>query len=162
MINKILSTAKLLYIFTFFLLTSCTSQKNNNEYIQLNHENVMFVKGDKLTITLLPADSKRKKPVIVKILKNDQQYNNKRITLVEYQKIYELIIKTNQKDIELPRNPNVMISITDGGNNSIILKKDTLTKKLYSYGISKEYHGKFYESIELILKVAGLNIREIN
>ncbi|UKB80223.1 hypothetical protein [Chryseobacterium sp. MEBOG07] len=122
----------------------------------------MFIKGDRLTITLLPTQAKRKKSVIVKTLKNNKQYNNRRITLVEYQKIYELIIKTNQKDIELPRNPNVMTSITDGGNNSIILRKDTLTKKLYSYGISKEYHGKLYESIELILKAAKLNIQEVN
>lgn len=153
---------RILILFLFYLLFSCTSQNNYTEFIQLNHENIMVIKGDRLTITLLPTENKRKKSVIVKTLKNNEQYENRRITFAEYQKIREIIIETNQKDIELPQSPNKMVAIIDGGSNSIILIKDSIEKKLYTRGISKQYHGKFYEATELILKAAKLSKDNIN
>lgn len=136
--------------------------KNVREYIQLKHENVMVVKGDKLIITLIPTMSKRKKSVIVKILRNNEQYDNRRLTYTEYEKIFELIVKTNQKELELPKNQNYTVGVLDGGSNSITLKKDSVEKKLYTHGISKEYHEKFYKVAEIILKAAKMEIRDIN
>ncbi|UWX60625.1 hypothetical protein N0B40_19835 [Chryseobacterium oranimense] len=149
-------------IFCSILLISCVSKKNTEEYIQFKHENIMVIKGDKLIITLIPTISKRKKSVIVKTLKNNEPYDNKRITNAEYKKIYELVIKTSQKDIELPQSPNRLVSIVDGGNNSIIIKKDSIEKKLSTHGISKEYHRNFFEAVELILKSAKLTVNDIN
>lgn len=122
----------------------------------------MVIRGDKLIITLIPKISKRKKSVVVKTLKNNESYDNRRITYNEYKKIYELVVKTSQKDIELPQNPNKLVSIVDGGSNSITLKKGSIEKKLNTQGISKEYHGSFFEAVELILRSAKLTDNDIN
>ncbi|WP_439480393.1 hypothetical protein [Chryseobacterium aquaticum] len=150
-----------LFIFLFLSVisaNSCSLQKNATEFIQFNHNNVMVIAGDKLTITLIPTQKKRKRPVIVKISRNDVQFDNKRIKIQEYYKIRDLIIQTKQKEVEFPNN----VGILDAGSNSIYYKKDTLNKKLYVRGISKEYHGKFYEAAELILKTANLNTQDID
>lgn len=160
--NSTMKITSIYIILCSLFLLSCTSQKNAKEYIQLKHENVMVIKGDQLFVTLIPTISKRTKPVIVKSSKNNEQYDNRRITIAEYKKICELIIKTHQKDIALPQSPNRLVGILDGGNNSIILKKDSIEKKLYAQGISEQYHGRFYEAAKLILKAAKLRIDEIN
>lgn len=145
-----------------FLLTSCASQNISKESIELKHENVMVIKGDRLVIILVPTTSKRKRSVIVKTLKNNEQYDRRRISQLEYTKISAIILKTSQEDIELPKHPNKVIAITDGGSNSITLRKDSIEKKLYTRGISKEYHGNFYEATMLILKAAKMPADNIN
>lgn len=144
------------------MLTACIPQRNAIEYVQFNHSNIMVIAGDKLTITLFPTQKNRNKSVVLKILRNGVQYDNKRMTLEEYKKIRDLILETKQKDINLTQSPNKMVAIVDGGSNSIILKKDTLEKKLYTHGIIKEYHGKFYEATELILKAAKFEMKDVN
>ncbi|PIF46037.1 hypothetical protein CLU96_3055 [Chryseobacterium sp. 52] len=158
--NKII-----LFIISFFcFLASCYSQKNIKEFVQLNHENVMVIKGDKLKITLIPTTNNRKRSVVVKTFRNNEQYDNKRITIAEYNKIIELIMQTEQKDIDpsLGANRRFQVAVIDGGTNSITLKRDTLEKKLYTSGISKEYHNQFYEATELILKAAKLEINDLD
>ncbi len=86
------------------------------------------------------------------------KFDNKRINIKEYDKIRDLIIQTTQKEIELSKN----VGMLDAGINSIYYKKDTLNKKLYVSGISKEYHGKFYEATEFILKATNLEIGDID
>ncbi len=52
-----------LFIFLFLSVisaNSCSLQKNATEFIQFNHNNVMVIAGDKLTITLIPTQKREK------------------------------------------------------------------------------------------------------
>jgi len=152
----------LLIICSLVLLASCTVKNVNSEFIQFNHMNAVVIGGDKLTITLIPTYKKRTRPVIVKIFRRGEYFDNKRISYEQYQQISDIILKIKQEELELPKKQNYLIGILDGGSNSIYFKKDNTEKKFYTHGISKEYHGKFYEVTELILKAANLEIKNIN
>lgn len=67
----------ILFLLMSSLIFSCSSQKDITEFIQLSHNNVMVITGDKLVLTLIPTSKKRKKPVIVKIVRNGEYYDNK-------------------------------------------------------------------------------------
>jgi hypothetical protein len=124
--------------------------------------NAVVIGGDKLTITLIPTHKKRKRPVIVKIFRKGEYFDNKRISYERYQQISDIILTIKQEELELQKKQNYLIGIVDGGSNSLYFKTDSTEKKFYTYGISKDYHRKFYEATELILKAAKLKIRDIN
>lgn len=62
----------ILLISIFSVIFSCSSKKNITEFIQLSHDNIMLIGGDKLTITLIPTTKKSKRSVTVKIFKNGE------------------------------------------------------------------------------------------
>lgn len=49
----------ILLISIFSVIFSCSSKKNITEFIQLSHDNIMLIGGDKLTITLIPTTKKK-------------------------------------------------------------------------------------------------------
>ncbi|AZA48677.1 hypothetical protein EG346_11005 [Chryseobacterium carnipullorum] len=152
---------KIILLFLFCLF-SCTSQKNNDEFIQLDHLNAVVVGGDGLTVILIPTKKHRKRPVIVKIFRKGEYYDHKRTTYEKYKQIQGIILKIKQDSIEFPKSNNYLIGTLDGGSNSITLKKDNSEKKFQVQGISKKYHGHFYEAAELILEAAKLSINDID
>ncbi|MCW3160912.1 hypothetical protein [Chryseobacterium oryctis] len=151
-----------LIISLLVLLTSCTIKNVNPEFIEFNHMNAVVIGGDKLVVTLIPTHKKKKRPVIVKIFRKGEFFDKKRISYEQYQQVSGIILSIKQGELEVPQKQNYLVGILDGGNNSITLKKDTLEKKLNIYGISKDYHGKFYEATELILKAANLEIKDVD
>jgi hypothetical protein len=134
-----------LLICLVIFLNSCASNINS-EFIQFNHMNAVIIGGDKLTITLIPTHKNRKRTVIVKIFSKGEYFDNKRISYQQYQQISDIILSIKQEELELPKKQNSFIGILDGGSNSIYFKKGNAEKKVYTYGMSKEYHGKFYEA----------------
>ena len=150
----------ILICFVIFL-NSCATNINS-EFIQFDHMNAVVIGGDKLTITLIPTNKNRKRPVIVKIFRKGEYFDNKRISNKQYEQISDIILNIKQEELELPKKENSFVGILDGGSNSIYFKKGNAEKKVYTYGMSKEYHGKFYEATELILKTAKLEIKDVN
>ncbi|PNW10937.1 hypothetical protein C1637_25025 [Chryseobacterium lactis] len=122
--------------------------------------NAVVIEGDKLIITLIPTDNKRKS-VRVKIFIKGEYFDNKRVSYEQYQKIINIILSIKQEELELQKKQNHLSGVLDGGSNSLYFKKDNMEKKIYNYGISKDNHKKFYEATELILKAANLEINDI-
>ncbi len=150
-----------LLICLVILLNSCVSNINS-EFIQFDHMNALVIGGDKPTITLIPTDKNRKRSVIVKTFRKGQYFDNRRLSYQQYQQISDIIVSIKQEELELRKKENYNVGILDGGSNSIYFKKGNAEKKVYTSGISKEYHGKFYEATELILKTAKLEIKDVN
>ncbi|MDR2205350.1 MAG: hypothetical protein LBE36_04250 [Flavobacteriaceae bacterium] len=152
----------ILFISSLCILFSCSSQKNKTEIIRLHHINAIIIGGDEVEITLIPKKSKRKCPVIVKIFRDGESYDRKRISYEKYQQIRDTILTISQEKINIPQNENYLIAILDGGSNSIYFKKDTIERKFYTYAIIEKYHGSFYRAAELILNSAKMDIRDID
>jgi len=150
-----------LLICLVILLNSCASNIKS-EFIRFDHMNAVMIGGDKLTITLIPTGKNRKRSVLVKTFRKGQYFDNRRISYQQYQQISDIIVSIKQEELALPKKENYNIGILDGGSNSIYFKKDNAEKKVYTYGMSKEHHEKFYEATELILKTAKLEIKDVN
>lgn len=145
-------------IVILILVVCCLfSCKNTTEYIAFNHRNYMKVKSDEVIIKLIPK-KKKNRPVIVKLIYHGDFVSKNKITQEEYNKIKSLILEIKQEDIELPKN----IFTCGCGSNSISIKKDTEENKFYTVCLIKQFHGKFYDSAELILKSAKLNVKNID
>lgn len=153
---------KKIVVLFLFCLFSCASQKDKDEFIQFTHVNSAVVGGDGLTVILIPTEKHRKRPVIVKILRKGEYYDHKRLAYEKYKQIQGIILKIKQDSLEFPKSNNYLIGTVDGGSNSITFKNDNSEKKFRVQGISKKYHGHFYEAAELILQAAKLSINDID
>ncbi len=140
---------------------SCSSKKNITEFIQLSHDNIMVIGGNKLTITLIPTTKKSKRSVTVKIFKNGENYDRKKITYREYNNIWNTVKNEINKEPDSSISKNYLFGVLDGVSNSIILKKDSIQMELINHKDKEERYKNFFEVAEPIVKAAGISIKEI-
>jgi len=127
----------------------------------------MKVISDETEIIAFPKKKTNNKSIVIKVTNAKFEYR-KTMDIHDYEKIKVILLSLNQKDIEIPKVINyangtqALVGITDCGSNIIFIKSDTIKKEFRTCGVIREYHGKFFEATQLILKAAKLEMKDIN
>lgn len=140
---------------------------NVDEYIKFHHRNYMKVISDETEIILFPKKKANNKSIVVKVTNAKSEYC-KTMSIEDYEKIKIFLLSLNQSDIEIPKVINytdgtqALVGITDCGINTILIKNDTIKKEFRTCGVIRDYHGKFFDVTQLILKASKLEMKDIN
>ncbi|UOE39145.1 hypothetical protein [Chryseobacterium oryzae] len=129
------------------ILSSCKTHQT--EFLEFESSNAVIIGENKTNITLVP----RNKKVIVKIFRKNEYFDNKKISKEKYQQILSIYNQIFEKDSSksLWLDPPIL---------KIKYQKDNFKKDFYYIGVPKKDE-KFHELLNMILKSAKLEIRDI-
>lgn len=145
-------------ILIFILFCSCTTQKQEIEYVEFEHECIMRIKSDRIFIRLLPSQNKNQR--IVELNYEGKSFMRKPISENEYQQIVEVIKNIGEESSHVDEN-GVESMILDGGRNTITYRKRNVNITHTSRSLSKDWYPSFHNASKQIAEAAGLNFKHI-
>ncbi|MBD3903140.1 hypothetical protein NAL32_03510 [Chryseobacterium sp. Ch-15] len=149
---------KFFSISTMFLLFSCTTQKQEIEYIEFEHKGIILKKSDCIFIRILP--SKNKNPKTVELIYKGKSFMRKPISENEYQQIVEVIKNIEEESSHIVGN-GVETMVIDGTYNTITYRKGLFTIIHTSKSLSYDWYPIFQKASKSITKAVDLNFSHI-
>ncbi|MCX8534698.1 hypothetical protein [Chryseobacterium luquanense] len=149
---------KFFHVLAFILFCSCTTQKQEIEYIEFEHECRMRIKSDRIFIRILPSRNKDQRTVELNY--NGKYFMRKPISENEYQQIVEVIKNIEEESSHVDEN-GIETMILDGSYNTITYRKGLLNITHTSRSLSKDWYPSFHNASKQIAEGAGLDFSNI-
>lgn len=149
---------KFFSILAFILFCSCTTQKQEIEYVEFEHHCIILKKSDRIFIRILP--SKNKNQITVELNYKGKSFMRKPISENEYHQIVEVIKNIEKESSHIDEN-GVETMILDGGYNTITYRKGIFNITHTSKSLNKNWYPSFHKAGKKITEAAGLNFSHI-
>lgn len=146
-------------ILAFILFCSCTTQRQEIEYIEFEHECIILKKSDRIFIKILPSQNKNK--ITVELNYKGKSFMRKFISENEYLQIVEGIKNIEEESSHIDEN-GIETMIVDGSINTIIYRKGLFNITRTSRSLNENWYPSFHKASKQITEAARLNFSHIH